>query len=84
MIYKLNEYVYLKENKYIFKEQLFLDNGRKVYCLVAVSGDVVHGLLQSLFNLKKDEVDEAIEEYLKNRRRLIRFDYANAKEIKEV
>ena len=84
MIYKLDEYVYLVKDKYTFKEQTILDNNRLVYCLVAISGGVVHGLLQSFENLTKDEEDEAINNYLKNRRRLISFEYAKAKPIIEL
>ena len=84
MFYKLNEYVYLKKNKYTFKEETILDNGRTIYCLVAVKGGVVHGLLQSLIRLTKDEVDEAISNYLKSKRRLISFEYTNAKEVVEL
>ena len=81
MIYKINEYVYLVKDKYTFKKQMFLDNKRLVYCLVAIKGNVIHGLLQSFFKFSKDEADEAINEYLKNKRRLISFGYKNAKEI---
>ena len=81
MIYKLDEYVYLVKDKYTFKEQTILDNNRLVYCFVAVKGDVIHGLLQSFFRLSKDEKDKAIENYLKNKERLISFEYTKAKEI---
>ena len=84
MFYKINEYVFFKKDKYTFKEELILDNSRLVYCLVAVNGDAIHGLLQSFSKLSKDEKDEAISNYLKNRRRLISFEYANAKELIEV
>ena len=81
MIYKLNEFVYLIKDKYTFKEQTFLDNNRLVYCLVAANGDVIHGLWQSFNRISKDEEDEVIKEYLKNKRRLVNFDYANAKPL---
>ena len=84
MIYSLDENVYLVKDKYTFKEQIFIDNGIKVYCLVAVNGDVIHGLLQSISRLSIDEKDEAINEYLKNRTRLANFDYANAKPLIEI
>ena len=84
MIYSLDEYVYLVKDKYTFKEQSFIDKGIKVYCLVAVNGDVVHGLLQSISRLSINEKDEAIKEYLKNRRSLVNFDYANAKPLVEL
>ena len=65
MIYKLKEYVFLKKDKYTFKEQLFLNNNNKlVYCLVAVKGRVVECLLQSLNGFKKEEKDKAINDYL--------------------
>ena len=81
MIYKINEYVYLIKDKYTFKKQMFLDNKKLVYCLVAIKGNVIHGLLQSSFRFSKDEADEAINEYLKNKKRLISFGYKSAKEI---
>ena len=84
MIWKLNEYVYFKKDKYTFKVQIILDGYLKVYCLVAINGDVVHCLLQSLENLTKDEKDEAIKQYLKNERRLISFEYAKAKPMVEL
>ena len=84
MIYKLNEYVYLTKDKYTFKEQTFLDNNRLVYCLVAINGDVVHGLLQSFFRPTADEEDKAIKDYLSNKRRLINFAYTKAKEIVKI
>ena len=81
MIYKINEYVYLIKGKYTFKEQMFLDKSRLVYCLVAIKGNVIHGLLQSFFKPSKDEKDETIKGYLKNKKRLINFEYKNAKEL---
>ena len=84
MIYKIDEYVYLLKDKYTFKKEMFLDNGRLVYCLTAVKGDVIHGLLQSFFRHPKDEIDKAISDYLKNRKRLVNFDYSNAKEMIEI
>ena len=48
--------------------------------MVAVEDGVVHGLLQSFFYRPTiDEKDEAIKEFLKNRRRLINFDYTDTK-----
>ena len=86
MIYKLNECVYLTKDKYTFKEQLFLNNNNiLVYCFVAVKNGVVDCLLQSLYNgFKKDEKDKAISKYLKNKQKLISFDYAKAKPIIEI
>ena len=84
MIWKLNEYVYLKKDKYTFKEQTFLDGYLKVYCLVAINGDVVHGLWEGLERPTKDEKDKAINEYLKNERRLINFEYSKAKPLVEL
>ena len=73
MFYKVNDFVYLKTNKYTFKEQTFLDNKKLIYCLVAVEDGVVHGLLQSFFYRPTiDEKDEAIKEFLKDGRRLIK------------
>ena len=80
----VNEYVYLVKDKYTFKEQLILDNKKLVYCFVVVSGDVVHCLLQSFISPTKDEEDKAISDYLKNKRRLISFEYAKAKPIVEL
>ena len=80
MFYKINEYVYLKKDNYTFKDVLILkDNILLVYCLVAVSGNVTHGLLESLNILSKDKKDQAIKDYLKNKKRLINFEYASAK-----
>ena len=81
MFYKINEYIYLKKDKYTFKKEIILDNGRKVYCLTAVNGDDVHGLLQSFEFISKDAADEAINAYLESKRRLVNFEYANAKPI---
>ena len=81
MFYKLNEFIYLKTDKYIFKEQKILDKGKLIYCLVAVNKDgAVDGLLYSFFKpATVEEKDEVIREYLKNRRRLINFEYKDAK-----
>ena len=81
MFYKIDEYVYLENNKYIFKEIKIIDKSRIVYCLVAVSGDTVHGLLQSFERPSLDEKDKAINKYLKNKERLINFEYAKAKDL---
>ena len=84
MVYILDENVYLKKNKYTFKEQTFWDKGRTFYCLTAANGDVIHGLLQSLIRISKDEKDEAISKYLKSKRRWKSFEYANAKPLIEI
>ncbi len=78
MIYKLNEYVYFKKDKYIFKEVSILDsNYRKIiYCFVVINGDIVHCLLEGFESPAKEEEDEAIKNYLKHKRRLISFEYA--------
>ena len=78
MIYKLNEYVYLKKNKYTFKEELFLNNNNKlVYCFVVVKNGVVECLLQSLYNgFTKNEKDKAIEEYLNNKIKALEYGYS--------
>ena len=87
MIYKLNEYVYLKKNKYTFKEQLFLNNNKRlVYCFVAVKGRVVECLLQSLYNgFTKAEKDKVINEYLNHKAKALECGYSklndNAKAI---
>ena len=84
MFYKVDEYIYLKKDKYTFKEEIILDNGRRVYCLTAISGDVVHGLLQSFNFISQDAAEEAINAYLENKRRLVNFEYANAKPVVEI
>ena len=85
MIYKLNEYVYLKKNKYTFKEQLFWNNNNRfVYCFVAVKGRCVDCLLQSLYSgFTKDEKDKAINEYLSHKAKVLKLDseFSNAKEL---
>ena len=87
MIYKLNESVYLKKNKYTFKEQLFLNNNnRLVYCFVAVKGGVVECLLQSLYSgFTKSEKDKVINDYLSSKIKALECDYStlnnNAKAI---
>ena len=83
MIYKLNEYVYLIKDKYTFKEELILDNNYKklIYCFVVVDGDVVYGLLEGFEKSTIEQKDKAIKDYLKNKRRLISFEYAKAKPI---
>ena len=86
MIYKLNECIYKKQNKYTFKEELFLNNNRLVYCFVAVKGRAVKCLLESLFNgFKKEEKDKAINDYLSSKKAQNNKDYSmlndNAKEI---
>ena len=66
MIYKLDESVYLKKNKYTFNEQIFLNNNNKlVYCFVAVKNGAVKCLLQSLYSgFTKDEKDKVINDFL--------------------
>ena len=78
MIYKLKEYVYKKQNKYTFKEQLFWNNNnRLVYCFVAVKGGKVECLLQSLYNgFKKDEKDKVISDYLSSKIKTSDDDYS--------
>ena len=83
----VNEYVYFIKDKYTFKEQLILDNRliyKIVYCFVVVDGDVVHCLLQSYEKPTADEKDKAIIDYLKNKKRLISFEYKNVKPIIEL
>ena len=79
MIYKLNEYVYEKQNKYTFKQQLFLNNNnRLVYCFVAVKGGKVECLLQSLYSgFSKSEKDKAIKDYLSGKKEQNNKDYSN-------
>ena len=84
MIWKVNEYVYFEKDKYTFIEQKILDGYLKVYCLVAVNGDEVHGLWEGLEKPSKEEKDKAIKSYLKNGRRLINFEYAKAKPMIEL
>ena len=90
MIYKVNEYVYLKKNKYTFKEQLFLNNNnRLVYCFVVVKNGATECLLQSLFNgFKKEEKDKAIKDYLADKIKALECGYstlsANAKDMVEL
>ena len=84
MIYKLNECIYKKQNKYTFKDQLFLNNNnRLVYCFVAVKGRAVKCLLESLYSgFTKSEKDKAINDYLSNKIKALECDYNNnAKEI---
>ena len=81
MNYILNEYVYLKKDKYTFKKQSILDNNLLVYCLVVVSGDNIHCLLHSFTIFTKNEIDKAINEYLKSKKRLINYYYKNAKPL---
>ena len=80
----VHEYVYFIKDKYTFKEQLILDNKMLVYCFVVVNGDIVHCLLQSFEKPTADEKDKAIKNYLKNKRRLISYEYKNAKPIVEL
>ena len=87
MIYKINECVYSKKNKYTFKEQIFLNANKKlVYCFVAVKGGAIECLLQSLYNgFSKNEKDKVINEYLSGKIKALECNYAelnaNAKEI---
>ena len=87
MIYKLDEHVYLKKDKYTFKEQLFWNNNNRfVYCFVAVKDGVTECLLQSLYNgFKKEQKDKAINNYLNSKAKPLDCGYSklndNAKEI---
>ena len=90
MIYKLNEYIYKKQNGYTFKGQLFLkDNIILIYCFIAVKGCAVDCLLQSFYSgFKKDEKDKAINDYLSGKIKVSNNDYSklnnNAKELIEI
>ena len=85
MVYKLNEYVYLRKDKYTFKGQAFLNNNnRLVYCLVAINGGVTHCLLQSLECISKERKDKAINAFLKGKKRLTNYEYADAKPLVEL
>ena len=65
MIYKLNEYVYLKKDKYTFKEELYLNNNNlPIYCLVAKKGRCVDCLLEGYRAFPKAEKDKVIADYL--------------------
>ena len=80
----VNEHVYFVKDKYTFKQQLILDNNLLVYCFVVSNGDVIHCLLESFMEPTTYEKDKAIKDYLKNKRRLINFEYAHAKPIIEL
>ena len=82
----VEEYVYLIKDKYTFKEELILDSNYKrlIHCFVVVNGDVIHCLLEGFLKPTLEEKDKAIKDYLKNKRRLISFEYANAKPIVEL
>ena len=79
MIYKLYENVFLKKNKYTFKEQLFLNNNnRLVYCFVASKNGVVDCLLQSLYSgFSKEEKDKVIVDYLNSKIKTLDCDYSD-------
>ena len=65
MNYKLCECVYLKKDKYTFKEQLFLNNNNKiVYCLVADKSGDIECLYQSLNSFGNKTKDLIIKQYL--------------------
>ena len=83
-ILKLNECVYLIKDKYTFKEELILDNNMLVYCFVVVDDGVVYGLLEGFEKQTNEEKEKAIKSYLKNKRRLINFEYAKAKPLVEL
>ena len=84
MFYKINECVYFKKDKYTFKEQVILDSEytHLIYCFVVIDDDAVYGLLEGFQNPTDDQKDKAVKNYLKNKRRLISFEYAKAKTIK--
>ena len=90
MIYKINDSVYFKKNKYTFKEQIFLnDNKILVYCFVVAKGRTVECLLQSLYSgFAKKEKDAAINDYLSKKIKALECDYSNlnnnAKEFIEI
>ena len=85
MKFKINECIYLYSNKYTFKSQLFLnENNRLVYCLVADNGGVIHCLLQSFTNISKECKDKAINAFLKGKKRLTNYEYADAKPLIEL
>ena len=69
MVYLLNETVYLKKDKYTFKDQLFWNNNNRFcYCFVAVKGGKVDCLLQSIDGgFKKDKKDKVIKDYLNSK-----------------
>ena len=66
MVHLLLESVYLKKDKYTFKDQLFWNNNNKFcYCFVAVKRGKVECLLQSLDGgFSKGEKDNVIRDYL--------------------
>ena len=90
MIYKINDYIYKKKNKYTFKEEIFLNNNKRlVYCFVAIKDGVIDCLLQSIYNgFKNDEKDKAINDYLSGKTKTIDCDYSklsnNAKPLIEI
>ena len=86
MFYKVNEFVYFKKDNYTFKEELISDsNYRKpIHCFVVVSGNVTHGLLEGYDELTIDDMDQAVKDYLRCGRRLVNFEYANAKPLIEL
>ena len=77
MIYKLDECIYLKKNKYTFKTELFWKNSMLIYCFVASKDGAVVCLLQSLFKgFSKSEKDKAINDFLKGEIKELDYDYS--------
>ena len=65
MIDLLYEKTYKKQKGYIFKDQLFYnDNKKLIYCFVAEKNKKVECLLQWYSDFSKDEKDKVINEYL--------------------
>ena len=84
MIYKLNEYVYSKKDKYTFIEQMFLNNNNLIiYCFIAKKGRCNDCLLQNYSAFSKAEKDKVISDYLNHKAKASKLDdeYASAKEI---
>ena len=87
MVYKLNEYVYFKKDKYTFIEQMFLNNNNLlIYCFIAKKGRCVECLLQNYNAFTKSEKDKVINEYLSHKAKAFKLEneYANAKELVEL
>ena len=77
MIYKLDECIYLKKNKYTFKTELFWKDNMLIYCFVASKDGAAACLLQSLFTgFSKEEKNKAIVDYLKGEIKELDYDYS--------